>query len=763
MGLYDSFKPTNSTAVKQFAGSMVPELRETKKNLEENYLKARDMFMKNEELLATTDIAEGDRPALEQIANEVNEAGNKIVESGRWENALPQLYSMSSKTVQKIKQLQDRKVMRDKYQATLAHKDLNLPQFIQEELLQTSDAANGPAQFDQYNRTQPYKPAKLPVEHLDNNKMIREAVIATVRSQGVTVDESKDPIDIKTEGDRYKVQIGSQTVEISGESLKAQLENALHNDPRWQESLNQEAWAASSKATKNASEEEALAAIEDPKTMTDQEAARLYSTGSMTAKEALQKAHENEFLVRRKNDLSLYAQGAASRTVSQSTSTGPSSAEQQRLREENAKADLQRAKDLEKYNNELVVGLGGTVTLPGGTDVFEASAGYSQNIANADEQIRINKTYLEAHPNAPFEQRAIAQADLAEAEDLKRRMTAMSSTAEKDKKGYMEVAAKNLSNGLKDYNEYIADDRNKLWNTVTKAKVNGKLPDGTVVKVPALALLRAYDVGGITVYERHKTPNSWGGIWDKDEKVPTDVATFPNHQDVPVELRGKRVRLDQVVAPYTEARSKLDKEAKRLAKEGSAVVTTDVPIAPAVKTQLKDMAPGMALYDVSGTKKLSGEDLQDIDWKTAEVGTYLNEVGMIRMNVTIDGKPQQVLADVSKTNLFDVQGGVLSVNKDPNIRSLGAVMSDPRFEDFRKSIRKAASSGVDNVAGRPIVVNGKPAVIVQSRSKSYHIVYKDGSGVAQNNKGVNLTDLSMNDAAFAVFSEFYKQDNPPKK
>ena len=133
MPLYESYKPTNSVQVKEFAGSIVGDLAEAKKQLNAQYLtgleyekEARNTLSESANLINPEDAGQWN-----QINKDAESQINAITESGRYENALPALYQLSNQTAQRLKPLIGQKKLAEEFKTKLSDKSLNLTSSMQ--------------------------------------------------------------------------------------------------------------------------------------------------------------------------------------------------------------------------------------------------------------------------------------------------------------------------------------------------------------------------------------------------------------------------------------------------------------------------------------------------------------------------------------------------------------------------------------------------------------------------------------------------------
>lgn len=738
MGLNDSFKQTNSTGVSQFAGSMVPEMRETKRQLEDDYYKSRDMALSMQELLSTVKVAPNDEAALESLTNEVNTQVSAIAEGGRWEKALPDLYTTSSRTTQKLKQLAGRAATRENYQdKELADPKLALPKLVQDYLKETTDRDNAPATFDKHGRVPSYTTKKA-VPQVDNNKLVHDAVLSVVKANGVAFTSDTDPIEIVKENDKYRVKQGESVTEISADALQQTLDYAMANSQEWQESVDQEAAAKAYHSVKGIDDRTLEEKLANPSSEIDFVAiGKLNSGEASTPREALELTYKEQFVAEKQSDLRNYSRMGASKNVSGSRETGPSHGKTEQEQKDAAAA--RAAVDKEIAEDNKIVATGATTIVDPNSNPFENSTANGTSIASLDQSIANKKKYAEnlaKDPKATIAQKATVQAEILENEAQKQRLLDLQNAANKQKGDLLEKAAatKNMTKS-----QFLAQDREALWKGIK----NQTFTTDEGYKVPAIAVLRAYDAGGISV-------NEYQG-----RATPTSVVVLPNHEDIPTTLRGKTVRIKDADLTGSSTRYKeLEGIAKKMAKDGTSVVTTTVPITEKIKPQVKDIAPGLTMYDVSGKQRIT--DYTDVDWSKTEVGAWLPEVDMIQMTIMKDGSPVQVLADAKNTSYFKLGSGELKLQGTPALKSFGKLRSHPDYNAAVKLLANATGE-VSSLKGKELADReGNPIGIIKTGYGTYAAINSLTGQFMKDETGSPLVGKNLNEAVYILLNNFVK-------
>ena len=314
MGLYDNYKVSLSNTVRPFAGSVIPELRQMKSEMDAAAYKTLDTNLATQDLLATTPTLDLDKEAYNAINDEAQDKITKITESGNLANSVVDAYTLAHQTTRKLNSLATRQKTMEEFKNKL-NKDGVTPD-VQEYLIAETERQNGPAKFDP--RTQKAQPL-VPVtnaKQLRNDEMVRQAVISTVRDKGYTVTDSdaSNMTQDKVTGN-YKIQTSHGIVEIPAADLMAQVDMALKTSKEWDASLSQDANSDAYHQFKNVTETEAKNEINNPTTTYGKRAQEIYQTENISARQALEKAASEQFKSNKILDLKNYAAGAASRNL----------------------------------------------------------------------------------------------------------------------------------------------------------------------------------------------------------------------------------------------------------------------------------------------------------------------------------------------------------------------------------------------------------------------------------------------------------------
>lgn len=319
MGLYDNYKVNLSNTVRPFAGSVVPELREMKKDMDTASYKTLDLNMSTQDLLATTPTLNLDKDAYNQVSSEALGKIDAISQSGELARSLPDAYAVAHQTARKLNSLAARQKAMEEYKGKLT----TMTPDVQEYLVAETERQNGPAQFDaRTQRANPIVPV-MPAKQLKDDEMVRQAVISIVRSKAWSVtDSDMNSMTQNKETGSYTIKTSNGIQEITAKDLMETVDKALVNNKEWQASLEQDAKAESYGVHKNLSEEQAKQEIDNPTLGYAKRAQDIFLKGGVTAKQALEMAGSEKIKMDKISNLKTYASGAASREVSESRMTG---------------------------------------------------------------------------------------------------------------------------------------------------------------------------------------------------------------------------------------------------------------------------------------------------------------------------------------------------------------------------------------------------------------------------------------------------------
>ena len=101
MGLYDSFKLNNSTATPTYGGSLIPEVKNIRENLEKSYMTGLEMEDTTRSLLATTAVSELDKNEYDKYLADVDARLSAITKDGDYQNKNLEIYKLAKDVKQR--------------------------------------------------------------------------------------------------------------------------------------------------------------------------------------------------------------------------------------------------------------------------------------------------------------------------------------------------------------------------------------------------------------------------------------------------------------------------------------------------------------------------------------------------------------------------------------------------------------------------------------------------------------------------------------
>ena len=155
MGLYDNYKVNLSNTVKPFAGSIVPELKQMKSEMDTAAYKTLDTTMSTQNLIASTPTLDIDKEAFDAISNEAQSKIDAISNSGNLANSVVDASMLANQTARRLNSLASRHKEMDAFKSSI--KDYTPD--VQEYLVAETQRQSGPAKFDpRTQRAQPLVP-----------------------------------------------------------------------------------------------------------------------------------------------------------------------------------------------------------------------------------------------------------------------------------------------------------------------------------------------------------------------------------------------------------------------------------------------------------------------------------------------------------------------------------------------------------------------------------------------------------------------------
>lgn len=316
MGLYDNYKLTNSTAVQQFAGSLAPELKAAKDQLDTRYEKSQEYLINLPEVLQQAPINPQDQDNWNRINNE---AQTKIAEWSNkpdLENATVDLYRYSKQVGNHLKALADQKKLRDDYQTSVDKRE-DLDPDAKAYFKETADKAYTGLQYDQTGRPINTYSGKTPAKYIDRPEKIRKTLARITGDTNTTI-EGYD-----TDNHRYTVKTGNTTKTITEKQVLDAMNSAKVLDLEWQASDAQEHDVKLYGQTKDLTEKAAAEFIaNNPNDLEVQQMQNLMTTKGIPADVAYKQIKSDRIKTNIENAEQQYARSKMETSTSTNTDTG---------------------------------------------------------------------------------------------------------------------------------------------------------------------------------------------------------------------------------------------------------------------------------------------------------------------------------------------------------------------------------------------------------------------------------------------------------
>jgi hypothetical protein len=742
MPLYESFKPTFSVKTREYAGSLADDLAAAKKQLNEQYLMGLDLQEKTQSSMADAAnlIHEEDRNNWNSINSEVNSRLQSIAERGDYENAIPELYTLSNRAAQKMKPLLMQKKAYDEHVAKLEDPKLNLPQTVKEMKLAEANAQfKGGTKFNPDGTIQNPFRGTQPVQHLDNIEEAQKAL------KVVTGNSDNRILSFDELGQTYKIQTESGIVEVDKVEVENAIKQGMYMNPSWQQSIDQDARGRSFSNIKNLTEEGAVEWANTASGPKAEQVRQLIASG-MPAKEAILTIEYKETKGNIEKSILDYAGNAAYRNTRSSFSTSPSTDEQRRYQEEQEALRVARKTSTGQEDEGSSTLLGVTVTgkvsdwAKVGDQVFEKTQASQAELR--DLQAKLNAAKLESTQGTP-ESKINAQAEVLKYEKLIQDQTRTSNYIKGVEKRLLEDAASKLYPGK---NMQTLEREAKWRNLFSNFTAANPLQDDSGKVVSSAEIFKeAVDKQNYTILQ----PASGDLI---GQATPTGKIKIGDHV---FSKDGRGWQLIRALEnPQSNEYKKVYDYAKTMSTEGLAIRSTAVPIVEA-KTEkaIKTLLKYPAAYDMANNKTVNTEGF---DWDKASGISYIPELD--RLSVTVpnaEGTPTNILVDASETRVSELVGSMLSTDNNISMKALGYSMKSGDLKKYLTALDQSGkiittipgSIGKDGKEMRLLDPSGNPVGLKRVR---------DGSIVLVDSSGKIIRDMQTIQDAVSLF-EISKQ------
>lgn len=736
MGLYDSYKPTNSVRVKEFAGSIAGDLADAKKQLNEQYLMGMETEAKTRSALADASnlVHEEDAQTWANLNAEAENQIRKITEKGDYANAVGDLYSLSNKVTQRLKPLVTQKKAIDEFTTRIEDPKLNLSEETKNWYrTEAKEAMKGGTKFDASGRVlNPFTPPVRPVENIDNVKRVQEIL------KGVGINSDSRIISVDELGQTYKVQEGSTITEIPVEKVDNALRQGLYADKNWQESIRQDAGGRTHSSLSNLDETGAAEFLKNGTPLA--ETARvLVESGQYTPKQALKKVQAEQFEKDITKTILDYGKNSASRQTSSKYEKEPSYS--QKLADADARAAAKAASGKKTKGEEgssTMLGVGYTSNVkdwaPLGDQVLTKGREVKQNLSDlkakrAKAELQLKGGTEETRINAEAEMRS-----------YDRQIKALEMNSK-----YITQAENRLVDDaiaqLYPNQNLKSIERDAKWkNVFSKFTSSNVLKDDAGKAVTVADIFReSVDKDNYQILQ----PAS-GEI--RGQGVPSGKIKIGDH--VFSGARGWQL-INALENPQSNQMKQVYDKVKSMSTEGIAVRSTAVPITKAAdKEAIKSLLKYPAAYDMANSSTVA---TTGFDWGKAEGISYIPELDRISVTVPdAEGKPTNILVDASETRVSGLVGNMLSSDENIDVKALGYAM---KSGDLSKYLQALDQSGaiIRTIPGT-VGADGKEKKLLDAQGNEVGLKrVRDGSVVLVDKNGKILRDMQTIQEAVSLF------------
>jgi hypothetical protein len=736
MGLYDNYKVSLSNSVRPFEGSVIPELKEMKREKDALTEKALDFSMTTQDLLAATEVHDTDMEEFQKVNQGAQQQLQEIANSEDLAGASVQAFGLARNTARQLNTFATRKKQFAEREAKI---DSDLTDLAEREYEKAKLYERNKAQADPVTGRMPNIQDAPYIKSFDVFEVMKSHVVGALRANGYSVQDDK----VVTDADgNFKVSTASGLKEINKDIIDRAYETFKNSSPEFQQALDQKASAHAWKQYKNITEDQAVELLDQ---LGNEEAKTEFLKGGKSAKQVLEESTKASLSRDLNNNYKQYAGLGATRDVQVSTSRQPYA------------ADGSKKKDEEGGDDEYTsIGSGTSYTTKyaqqSGEKIATTISDYDTKLADTDLAIAAaDKAKQNAQDSGDANALAVAEANLADARASRNNLQSDRDEASAAQESiYNDIAmskygkswndlkvkgfdafVKNLGLGA-DYNKMTKEDQDKLY------RVFDSYSNGSSAQVFA---------------ESAKNPN-------------LDLTTYSS---------AKKIFAPGAFSKAFYAENNEAKNVAELAKNRMITNTgnqsTRVSLGPKRKAVLKDMLVGMPMYDPSGTKPLSTLwDDDSVDKSKFEVTGYTTQGGMFE--AILDGR--RVLIDGSGTEEPKRMATALMKSTDPIRRQTGTnIYLNTEFKAGNAykqawpkpgvAYDKHPLSGVGGLpADTPIEIDGKTYRVMYSGVNRYNFIDlatgatvnplgKDANGTEKH--GVNFSEEELTNMLNNIFVE----------
>lgn len=734
MGIFDSYKLTNSTGVRQFAGSIVPELAAAKKDLEERYFANQDFLLKAAEAANTVEVRDVDRETLMQTQQEINQKIDEWSSRGDLENATQDVYNLARKSGVKLKNLAQARKAENDFIAGM-EKAGYTPK--EQEYFKSKLNANGPLQFG--TNGQVLNPIQLPTPaaKVDYTDEIKKKVLDVVKASGYgNLPEGLSAKEVEIASDpgnpnNTMIKWGDHTVAIRPEDLAAAFDQLYASDPRMQASLRQDAEVEAYHKLKGTPDEVLQARLETSQDEVDKRAREIMNTNRLPLREAYEQAYRETEENNLKTSLKNYAKTGAYSTHQKTYS--------ETLTPSGYGSGAQGGRG-STGSDGVTPGLDGSTVYfqQGNTFNFEG-----ERASSLSQALTSTREGLTATSNKLSKLRTEILKPGADKIDLEAQIRA----AEKQEKMFKSQLEMFTQGRLKQLNDVSWEKEKTSWDNLEKT-LNAKnvealtkylrLPADSKKTVPILVgrgytdKAEKYDKqdipmdqlleivkemsrlsGTIAIAESDGT----GGVWlsNPEKHLHYKIPSLPgrNVHDLENQIRENL----NTVKHLTEAADKIPV---------TSIRTTNMTIPSNQMPAVKQLVQGATLRDAAFSKVLSEDPdyRANIDWDKSSVGAYVPEIDAVTVNLAKqDGTTETVLAEMN-SNFYTSVGIMTAKSPDPVDDIPGSVIARGVLPEYHRKLGTSlAPLTTHPLTDKPLVAPLEPG------GRDYQIaVKKDSQG-----------------------------------
>jgi hypothetical protein len=289
MGLYDSYKLSNSQGVPQYQGGLSDIVSKAQPALMDRYEKVAAAIPAFNQALDTLPYMAQDKDNWLKLKQETNDKMGEWSQRKDLGNLTMDVDRFSKKTSRTMALLTKEQAKEQAYQTLLADKEYDLtPNQKKAYKIEAHENYKG-LEFDEYGRATNGFVGRTPakrVSNIDKTKKVISELLPNKTSQEIR----------NTNGEWEVFESGSWST-IKDPRIAAAVANGINMDPEWKASLEQDAWAEAKLRTQGISNEAILQELEQPTTspaqLANNEQIRKGIASGLTAKQALEAVQTN--------------------------------------------------------------------------------------------------------------------------------------------------------------------------------------------------------------------------------------------------------------------------------------------------------------------------------------------------------------------------------------------------------------------------------------------------------------------------------------